>query len=184
MHSDAIRAALAAALLVAPGAASALTIYENDFETGDITDFVLTEATVATGLSADFIAVDSPAIGDGALRVALTKQQNTGNDLNPIARVTAEIFVPVAASDYVLDISARTSVCNGCIVGAVAKHLGIAGRVGAEASVIHAYGGHAVVENALSLPWRRRIVGRFAFPAPETDLSKTAASKECSTWRR
>lgn len=116
MHSDAIRAALAAVLLVAPGAASALTIYENDFETGDITDFVLTEATVATGLSADFIAVDSPAIGDGALRVALTKQQNTGNDLNPIARVTAEIFVPVAASDYVLDISARTSVCNGCVV--------------------------------------------------------------------
>ncbi|MDA5555632.1 NlpC/P60 family protein [Shimia sp. MMG029] len=51
--------------------------------------------------------------------------------------------------------------------GAVAKHLGIVARLGDMASVIHAYGGHAVVENALSLPWRRRIVGRFAFPAPE-----------------
>ncbi len=48
--------------------------------------------------------------------------------------------------------------------GAVAKHLGIAGRVGAEASFVHAYSGHAVVESPLSLPWRRRIVARFTFP--------------------
>lgn len=48
--------------------------------------------------------------------------------------------------------------------GAVAKHLGIAGEVGAEPTVIHAYGGHAVVESALSAPWRRRIAARFAFP--------------------
>ncbi len=48
--------------------------------------------------------------------------------------------------------------------GAVAKHLGIAGRIGAEASFIHAYSGHAVVESPLSLPWRRRIVARFTFP--------------------
>jgi NlpC/P60 family putative phage cell wall peptidase len=47
---------------------------------------------------------------------------------------------------------------------AVAKHLGIAGRIGAEASFIHAYSGHAVVESPLSLPWRRRIVARFTFP--------------------
>lgn len=48
--------------------------------------------------------------------------------------------------------------------GAVAKHLGIAGRVGADASFIHAYSGHAVVESPLSLPWRRGIVARFTFP--------------------
>lgn len=48
--------------------------------------------------------------------------------------------------------------------GAVAKHLGIAGRIGADGSFIHAYSGHAVVESPLSLPWRRRIVARFTFP--------------------
>lgn len=48
--------------------------------------------------------------------------------------------------------------------GHVAKHLGIAGSIGANASVIHAYGGHAVLETSLSLPWRRRIVARFEFP--------------------
>ena len=48
--------------------------------------------------------------------------------------------------------------------GAVAKHLGIAAETGARASFIHAYSGHGVVESALSLPWRRRIVARFAFP--------------------
>lgn len=48
--------------------------------------------------------------------------------------------------------------------GSVAKHLGVAGRVGEDASFIHAYSGHAVVESALSTPWRRRIVARFKFP--------------------
>ena len=48
--------------------------------------------------------------------------------------------------------------------GAVAKHLGLAGRVGPGASFIHAYSGHAVVESPLSAPWRRRIVARFRFP--------------------
>ncbi|WP_412554901.1 peptidase [Shimia sp. MIT1388] len=48
--------------------------------------------------------------------------------------------------------------------GAVAKHLGIVGEAGREPTVIHAYCGHAVVESPLSAPWRRRIVGRFAFP--------------------
>lgn len=65
---------------------------------------------------------------------------------------------------------------------AVAKHLGIAGRVGESASVIHAYGGHAVVENTLSQPWRRRIVGRFAFPAPE--MSDATNSERGNTWQR
>lgn len=48
--------------------------------------------------------------------------------------------------------------------GAVAKHVGLAGRVGADASFIHAYARHSVVESPLSTPWRRRIVARFAFP--------------------
>jgi len=48
--------------------------------------------------------------------------------------------------------------------GAVAKHLGIAAETGARVTFIHAYSGHGVVESALNLPWRRRIVARFAFP--------------------
>ena len=43
----------------------------------------------------------------------------------------------------------------------VAKHLGI---VSGPETFIHAYSRHGVVENALSAPWRRRIVARFAFP--------------------
>lgn len=48
--------------------------------------------------------------------------------------------------------------------GGVAKHLGLAGQVGPQATFIHAYSGHAVVESPLSTPWRRRIVARFSFP--------------------
>ncbi|MDE3120219.1 MAG: peptidase [Paracoccaceae bacterium] len=48
--------------------------------------------------------------------------------------------------------------------GGIAKHLGLAGAVGAEASVIHAYSGHRVVESPLTAPWARRIVARFEFP--------------------
>lgn len=48
--------------------------------------------------------------------------------------------------------------------GAVAKHIGIAAEVGGGASFIHAYSGHGVVESALTAPWRRRIVARFAWP--------------------
>jgi NlpC/P60 family putative phage cell wall peptidase len=48
--------------------------------------------------------------------------------------------------------------------GGVAKHLGICTRAGRGARFVHAYSGHGVVESALSLPWRRRIVARFAFP--------------------
>lgn len=46
----------------------------------------------------------------------------------------------------------------------VAKHLGVQGRIGEQASFIHAYTGHGVVESPLSAPWRRRIVARFEFP--------------------
>lgn len=48
--------------------------------------------------------------------------------------------------------------------GAVAKHLGIAAKVGPEATFIHAYTGHGVIESSLSGPWLRRIAARFAFP--------------------
>ncbi len=48
--------------------------------------------------------------------------------------------------------------------GRVAKHVSIAGRTGALPTFIHAYSGHAVLESTLSLPWRRRIVARFALP--------------------
>lgn len=52
--------------------------------------------------------------------------------------------------------------------GAVAKHLGIQAEIGAGPTFIHAYAGHAVVESALSAPWKRRIVARFSFPTETT----------------
>lgn len=48
--------------------------------------------------------------------------------------------------------------------GSVAKHLGLQGATGTNASFVHAYSGRGVVESALTLPWQRRIVARFAFP--------------------
>ncbi|MBT8152533.1 C40 family peptidase [Epibacterium ulvae] len=53
--------------------------------------------------------------------------------------------------------------------GAVAKHLGLQTHCGAQARFIHAYQGHGVVESALSAPWQRRIVARFAFPEHKTE---------------
>lgn len=48
--------------------------------------------------------------------------------------------------------------------GSVAKHLGIQSALGPAPRFIHAYSGRGVVESALSAPWRRRLVARFAFP--------------------
>lgn len=48
--------------------------------------------------------------------------------------------------------------------GALAGHLGVQGRLGPAPTFIHAYTRHGVVENALSTPWRRRVVARFRFP--------------------
>ena len=48
--------------------------------------------------------------------------------------------------------------------GAVAKHLGLQAETGISPTFIHAYSGHGVVESALTPPWERRIVARFAFP--------------------
>jgi NlpC/P60 family putative phage cell wall peptidase len=49
---------------------------------------------------------------------------------------------------------------------AVAKHLGVQSSVGPRPGFIHAYSGHGVIESALSAPWARRVVARFAFPDP------------------
>lgn len=46
----------------------------------------------------------------------------------------------------------------------VAKHLGIVSETGEAPRFIHAYSGYGVVENALSDPWRRRVVACFEFP--------------------
>ena len=48
--------------------------------------------------------------------------------------------------------------------GAIAKHLGILAKVGAEASFIHAYDRHGVIESPFGEPWRNRVIGRFRFP--------------------
>jgi len=46
----------------------------------------------------------------------------------------------------------------------IAKHLGIVSRADDSPAFIHAYSGHRVVESALAMPWRRRIVAQFDFP--------------------
>lgn len=48
--------------------------------------------------------------------------------------------------------------------GAVAKHVGLQAEIGRFPTFIHSYQGHGVRESALSAPWQRRIVARFAFP--------------------
>lgn len=48
--------------------------------------------------------------------------------------------------------------------GSVAKHLGIAAEIGSNASFVHAYTRHGVIESPLSTPWARRIAARFEFP--------------------
>lgn len=53
--------------------------------------------------------------------------------------------------------------------GAVAKHVGLQAEIGPSPTFIHAYSGHGVIESALSAPWARRVVARFAFP--HTDIS-------------
>ena len=49
--------------------------------------------------------------------------------------------------------------------GAIAKHMGILAETGTEATFVHAYDRHGVVESPLSAPWRARIAGRFRFPS-------------------
>lgn len=46
----------------------------------------------------------------------------------------------------------------------IAKHLGVLASLGSQSTFIHAYSGHGVVESSFSLPWKRRIAGRYLFP--------------------
>lgn len=48
--------------------------------------------------------------------------------------------------------------------GGVAKLVGVQADCGSAPSFIHAYSGRGVVESALTPPWARRLVARFAFP--------------------
>ena len=48
--------------------------------------------------------------------------------------------------------------------GGVAKHLGISAETNGLRTIVHSYTDHGVVETSLSLPWQRKIVGRFDFP--------------------
>ena len=53
-----------------------------------------------------------------------------------------------------------------CLMRAAALGRSLGGsalRNGSE-SFVHAYSGHGVIENALTAPWARRVVARFAFP--------------------
>lgn len=74
-----------------------------------------------------------------------------------------------AASRHLLEVP-LTDVAQGDVLlfrmrdHGVAKHLGLAARIGDEASFIHAYTGHGVIESPLSRPWRLRVVARFQFP--------------------
>ncbi|NOD34208.1 MULTISPECIES: NlpC/P60 family protein [unclassified Ruegeria] len=51
--------------------------------------------------------------------------------------------------------------------GSVAKHLGIVSATQPTPRFIHAYSRRGVVENALSVPWQRRVVSCFEFPLEE-----------------
>lgn len=70
----------------------------------------------------------------------------------------ARHLVPLGAGDA----EAGDVILFRMRAGSVAKHLGIVTVPGA--AFIHAYSRRGVVESALSAPWRRRIVARFAFP--------------------
>lgn len=48
--------------------------------------------------------------------------------------------------------------------GAVAKHVGLQTQVLQGHRFLHAYSGRGVTEGALTPPWARRVVARFAFP--------------------
>ncbi|WP_425083004.1 NlpC/P60 family protein [Ruegeria profundi] len=74
-----------------------------------------------------------------------------------------------AARRYLIEKPAAAMVAGDVLLfrmrdSGVAKHLGIVSSIGEVPRFIHAYSGHGVVENALSDPWRRRVVACFEFP--------------------
>jgi len=74
------------------------------------------------------------------------------------------------AREFLIPVSRDERVAPGQILlfrmhkGCVAKHLGIVAQRAGHLTFIHAYSGRAVVESALSDPWKRRVVARFRFP--------------------
>lgn len=48
--------------------------------------------------------------------------------------------------------------------GSVAKHVGLQMQVDPSARFLHAYSERGVTEGALTPPWAKRVVARFAFP--------------------
>ncbi len=102
--------------------------------------------------------------------------QRFGAEPEPVPAYTADWSEPsgredlmAAAARWLIPKDQADQACGDVLLfrmrsGAVAKHLGIAGRIGSEASFIHAYSGHGVVETALTDPWRRKIAARFCFP--------------------
>lgn len=79
------------------------------------------------------------------------------------SEATGEESLWNAARQYLVEVPVTQAGPGDVILfrmrsGAVAKHLGL---LAGPDSFIHAYSGHGVVESALTLPWRRRIVAAF-----------------------
>jgi len=100
-----------------------------------------------------------------------------GSEPEPIPAYTRDWSEPdgeerlwVAAQRHLIAVEVGAPLAVGEVLlfrmrdGSVAKHLGLAAVSSEAPTFIHAYSGHGVVESPLSLPWRRRIAARFAFP--------------------
>ncbi len=100
----------------------------------------------------------------------------SGEPLAPIPPYTADWSEPQGVERLWVEIAARlprkarADAAPGDVLlfrmqsGAVAKHVGLQAEIGEPATFIHSYQGHGVIENALSAPWERRLVARFAIP--------------------
>jgi NlpC/P60 family putative phage cell wall peptidase len=75
-----------------------------------------------------------------------------------------------AAGRHLLPVAAEQARPGDVIVlrmreGGVAKHVGILARSErGDATLVHAYSGHGVVESPLTPAWARRIAGVYRFP--------------------
>jgi len=75
-----------------------------------------------------------------------------------------------AAGRHLLPVAAEKARPGDLIVlrmreGGVAKHVGILARSErGDATLVHAYSGHGVVESPLTPAWARRIAGVYRFP--------------------
>ena len=76
-----------------------------------------------------------------------------------------------AADEILTRVDRNTSIVAGELLlfrmrdGSIAKHLGIVAQTDPTPTFIHAYTRHGVVESSLSIPWKRRVAGRFRFPS-------------------